>query len=91
MPLGEIDPKSGFSVKNIKLDVSKGTMVSNSGLGTIIELFDKSPLSKELARCLPERKSNNSHGSYRIALILLTSLIESDGSLISTYSSFDLA
>lgn len=81
MLLKERDPKNGFSVHKIKLEVSKGTMVSNSGLGTIVELFDSSPLSKELARCLPERKSNNSHGSYRMALILLSSLIYGDDCL----------
>ena len=81
MLLKEKDPKQGFSVQKIKLEVSKGTMVSNSGLGTIIELFDSSPLSKELARCLPERKSHNSHGSYRMALILLSSLIHGDDCL----------
>lgn len=81
MLLKEKDPKAGFSVQKIKLEVSKGTMVSNSGLGTIIELFDSSPLSKELARCLPVRQSNNSHGSYRMALILLSSLIHGDDCL----------
>ena len=81
MLLKELDPKKGFSVQKIKLEVSKGTMVSNSGLGTIVELFDSSPLSKEFARCLPERKSHNSHGSYRMALILLSSLIHGDDCL----------
>lgn len=81
MLLKEKDPKAGFAVQKIKLEVSKGHMVSNSGLGTIIELFDSSPLSKELAHCLPERKSNNSHGSYRMALILLSSLIHGDDCL----------
>lgn len=77
----EIDPKQGFEVRNVKLGVSKGNIVSNAGLGTIIELFDKSPLSKEFAKCLPQRKSNNSHGSYRMALILLASLIHGDDCL----------
>ncbi|MGZ3782624.1 MAG: IS1380 family transposase [Pseudobdellovibrionaceae bacterium] len=77
----EIDPKQGFEVKNVKLGVSKGNIVSNAGFGTIIELFDKSPLSKEFAKCLPQRKSNNSHGSYRIALIMLASLIHGDDCL----------
>jgi hypothetical protein len=81
MLLQEMDPKRGFSVKKVKLQTSKGTMVSNVGLGTIVELFDSSPLSKEFARCLPERKSNNSHGSYRMALILLSSLIQGDDCL----------
>ncbi len=77
----EIDPKQGFEIKKVKLAVSKGNIVSNAGLGTIIELFDQSPLSKEFAKCLPKRKSNNSHGSYRMALILLASLIHGDDCL----------
>ena len=81
MLLQEFDPKSGFSVQKVKLAVSRGNMISNAGLGTIIELFDSSPLSKELAQCLPQRKSNNSHGSYRMALILLSSLIHGDDCL----------
>lgn len=81
MLLQQRDPKCGFSVKKVKLQTSKGTMVSNVGLGTIVELFDQSPLSKEFAHCLPERKSNNSHGSYRMALILLSSLIQGDDCL----------
>ena len=81
MQLKEIDSKQGFSVKKVKLEVSKGNMVSNAGLGTIIELFDQSPLSKELAKCLPERKSNNTQGSYRMALIMLASLIHGNDCL----------
>ncbi len=76
-----LDPKQGFEVKKVKLEISKGNIVSNAGLGTIMELFDKSPLSKEFAKCLPERKSNNSHGSYRMALIMLASLIHGDDCL----------
>ena len=79
--LREIDPKQGFSVRSIPLKVTKAKLVNDVGLGTIVELFDKSPLSKELARCLPERKSNNSKGSYRLALILLSSLIHGDDCL----------
>lgn len=36
-----VDPKQGFAVKKVKLDISKGNIVSNAGLGTIMELFDK--------------------------------------------------
>lgn len=78
MMLREIDPKQGFAVKKIKLQTSKEKLVGASGLGTILELFDSSALSKEFARCLPDRKSHNSSGSYRLGLILLASLIHGD-------------
>lgn len=75
------DPKNGFKLGNVKLKVSKEKLVSNAGLGTIMQLFDDSPLSEKFAECLPERKSNNSHGSYRMALMMLTSLIHGDDCL----------
>ncbi|OYZ13624.1 MAG: hypothetical protein B7Y39_17230 [Bdellovibrio sp. 28-41-41] len=55
--------------------------MSNAGLGTIMQLFDESPLSKDFASCFPERKSNNTHGSYRMALMMLASLIHGDDCL----------
>ncbi len=67
------DPKNGFKLGNVKLKVSKENLVANAGLGTILQLFDDHPLSEEFAQCLPERKSNNTHGSYRMALMMLYS------------------
>ena len=81
MTLRELDPKQGFSIKKIPLKVTKDRLVGNAGLGTIVDLFDKSPLSKEFAKCLPKRVSNNSKGSYRLGLILLSSLIHGDDCL----------
>jgi hypothetical protein len=81
MKLREIDPKQGFSVKRTRLKVTKDKLVGNAGLGTIVELFDNSSLSKEFAKCLPQRVSNNSKGAYRLALILLSSLIHGDDCL----------
>jgi hypothetical protein len=81
MTLRELDPKQGFSVKKIPLKVTKDRLVGNAGLGTIVDLFDKSPLSREFAKCLPKRVSNNSKGSYRLGLILLSSLIHGDDCL----------
>lgn len=78
MMLREVDPKQGFKLGKIKLKVTKDKLVSQAGLGTIIELFDSSVLSKEFAKCLPERVSNNTQGSYRLGLILLSSLIHGD-------------
>lgn len=78
MMLKAKDPKNGFKLGNVKLKVSKENLVANAGLGTILELFDDNPLSEAFAECLPERRSNNTHGSYRMALMLLASLIHGD-------------
>jgi hypothetical protein len=77
----EVDPKQGFKIGKVKLEVTDDKLVGNAGLGTIIELFDSSPLSKEFAKCLPQRVANNSHGSYRMALMMLASLIHGDDCL----------
>ncbi|MCB0361417.1 MAG: IS1380 family transposase [Bdellovibrionales bacterium] len=69
-----IDPKQGFNPKKIKIEATRESLVAHSGLPTIIDLFDSSPLSKEFSACLPERKSHRSLGSYRLGLILLASL-----------------
>ena len=71
----DIDFRQGFRPKKIRLDVTKDKLVGESGLGTIMDLFDTSPLSKEFANSLPERTSNRSQGSYRLGLILLSSLV----------------
>src|ERR1051325_4812778 len=81
MMFREVDPKQGFKPGKIKLSVTKDKLVGNAGLGTIIELFDSSPLSREFARCLPKRVSNNSLGSYRLGLLMLASLIHGDDCL----------
>ncbi len=81
MMLREIDPKQGFKLGRVKLKVTKDKLVNEAGLGTIVELFDSSILSKEFAKCLPKRYSNNTSGSYRLGLILLSSLIHGDDCL----------
>jgi len=76
MPISrDIDFRQGFKPKKIRLEVTKEKLVASSGLGTIVDLFDSSPLAKEFAKCLPERNSNRSQGSYRLGLILLASLV----------------
>ncbi|MGE3680319.1 MAG: IS1380 family transposase [Bdellovibrionales bacterium] len=77
----EVDPKQGFKLGKIKLEVTRDKLVGDAGLGTIIELFDSSPLSKEFAKCLPKRVANNSRGSYRLGLMMLASLIHGDDCL----------
>lgn len=71
----DFDPKGGFSLGKAGLSLGGDKLVNNAGLGTILSIFDSMPLAKEFAECLPLRTSNNSQGSYRLALILLSSLI----------------
>lgn len=78
MMLRKVDPKQRFKLGKIKLEVTNDKLVGDAGLGTILELFDSSPLSKKFAECLPKRISNNSHGSYRMGLMMLASLIHGD-------------
>lgn len=46
-----------------------------AGLGTLMELFDQSDLKKEFIKCLPERTSNRSVGSYQMALTLMAAFL----------------
>ena len=64
-----------FKPRKLKLVASKKKLTNASGLGVMIEGFDSSTLSEGFARCLPERKSNRSLGSYRLGLIQLSSFL----------------
>lgn len=64
-----------FTPKILRLDTTKTKLTSASGLGTLIEAFDVSPLSPKFVHCLPDRSSNNSQGSYRLGLIQLASFV----------------
>lgn len=50
-------------------------LTAAAGLGTMMEVFDSTPLSHALSACLPKRCSNRSAGSYRMALIQICSFI----------------
>lgn len=67
--------KKEFSPQFLPLEVTEERLTSASGLGTLIELFDQTPLAKEFAECLPKRLSNKSQGSYALGLQLLASLV----------------
>lgn len=56
-------------------------LTAAAGLGSIIEVFDETPMAKAFAECLPPRSSNNSYGSYRLGLIELSSFIYGHDSL----------
>jgi hypothetical protein len=62
-------------LRKIKLIPTDESLTSGAGLGTLIELFDRSILATELKACLPERTSHKSIGSYRMALTMLASFI----------------
>ena len=64
-----------LSQRRIKLVASKERLTSASGLGTLVEAFDSSDLISEFKKCLPTRCSNRSKGSYRLALIQLSSFL----------------
>ena len=62
-------------LRRIKLVPTDERLTSGAGLGTVIELFDKSILAEEFKRCLPQRTSHKSIGSYPMALTMLASFI----------------
>lgn len=64
----EVLTKFKFEATDEKLSMA-------AGLGTLMELFDQSDLKKEFIKCLPERISNRSIGSYQMALTLMASFL----------------
>lgn len=64
-----------FTPKLLRVESTKTKLTSAAGLGTLIEAFDVSPLSKEFEKTLPERLSQRSQGSYRLGLIQLASFL----------------
>ena len=63
-----------FTPKILQLDSTKTKLTSVAGLGTLIEAFDVSPLSKEFEKCLPERTSHRSQGAYCYQELIKTCL-----------------
>lgn len=66
---------SDFTPKALRLEPTKTKLTSASGLGTLIEAFDVSPLAEEFKKTLPDRTSHRSQGSYRLGLIQIASFI----------------
>ncbi len=64
-----------FTPKVLRLETTKTKLTSASGLGTMIEAFDLSPLAEEFKKALPDRTSHRSQGSYRLGLIQIASFL----------------
>ncbi len=66
-----------------KLMATEDKLTAASGLATIMEVFDESPLSRGFRDALPSRSTanNRSGGSYRLGLIQLNSFIYGHDSL----------
>jgi hypothetical protein len=62
-------------LNKIKIVPSKEKLTAAAGLGTIVEIFDQSGLRDQFIKCLPERTSHRSIGSYKLALNLLCGFI----------------
>lgn len=58
-------------LRKIKVVPTDFKLTAASGLGTVLEIFDQSPLAEEFKRCLPERVSHRSAGSYLLALMVI--------------------
>jgi hypothetical protein len=59
----------------VKYLLTKEKLTDASGLGAMVEVFDRSSISREFAEFLPKRTSPRSHGSYRLGLIQLSSFL----------------
>jgi len=59
----------------IRLVPTKEKLTDSTGLGTLVEIFDRSKFSGEFKKCLPTRVHASSHGSYRLGLIQLSSFL----------------
>jgi hypothetical protein len=64
-----------FSPNFLRLQPTRQHLTSAAGLGTLIESFDSSALKPPFSKCLPERTSHRSMGSYRLGLIQLASFM----------------
>lgn len=69
------DPKNGYKLPRVKLEVDKKGLVGQAGIYTILDILDSTPLGRELADCLPADGSNRSFGNYSLAILLIASLL----------------
>lgn len=58
-------------LRRIRVVPTDFKLTSASGLGTVLEIFDQSPLASEFKKCLPERNSHRSAGSYLLSLMVI--------------------
>lgn len=59
------------TLRKIKIVPTDFKLTAASGLGTVLEIFDQSPLAEEFKKCLPKRTSHRSAGSYLLALMVI--------------------
>ena len=59
------------TLRKIKIVPTDFKLTAATGLGTVLEIFDQSPLAAEFKKCLPERVSHRSAGSYLLALMVI--------------------
>jgi hypothetical protein len=76
-----VSRKQEWRPRYIKLIPTKEKLTDAVGLGSMVEVFDHSSLSKDFAVCLPKRTSPNSYGSYRLGLIQVSSFLYGHDSL----------
>lgn len=67
--------------KYLKLVPTNEKLTDATGLGTMVEAFDRSNLALPFAQSLPKRESHRSHGSYRLGLIQISSILYGHDSL----------
>jgi hypothetical protein len=58
-------------LRKIKIVPTDFKLTTAGGLGTVLEIFDQTPLAAEFKGCLPERNSHRSSGSYLMALMVM--------------------
>lgn len=73
--------KKEWRPRYVKLVPTKEKLTDAVGLGSMVEVFDHSTLSKDFSRCLPPRTSPRSYGSYRLGLIQISSFLYGHDSL----------
>ena len=73
--------KREWRPRYVKLVPTKEKLTDAVGLGSMVEVFDHSSLSKDFARSLPPRTSPRSYGGYRLGLIQISSFLYGHDSL----------
>jgi len=69
------------ALRKIKIVPTDFKLTAATGLGTVLEIFDQSPLANEFKKFLPARVSHRSAGSYLLALMVIAGHIHGVGAL----------
>lgn len=67
--------------RHLKFVPTKEKLTDATGLGTMVEAFDRSNLALPFSQALPKRSSHRSYGSYRLGLIQISSILYGHDSL----------